>query len=351
MAYPDSTIRVGIVGAGNNTRNRHIPGLKAQPDVTLVSVTNRSRTSSEQAAKEHGISRIHDNWRELVESKDIDAVLIGTWPHLHKPVTLAALAAGKHVLTEARLALNLSEAQAMLSAAREHPELVTQVVPAAGTLGMDSTICQHIADGYIGEVLSVEHLGGGTFIDPSAPMMWRDSATFSGLNISSLGITYEAIMRWVGPATRVAAIGKTFVPTRLDDSGTAQAMQIPDHLEIIADMSCGATLHLQISNVLGHGTSGTTIYGTEGTLRISSSQLLGGKRNETKLKPLTLPPAKNRPGPLMPPGWRVEEEFCAAIRGEGMIERNTFEIGVEYMAFTEAIHRSIGEGRTVQVER
>ena len=53
----------------------------------------------------------------------------------------------------------------------------------------------------------------------------------------------------------------------------------------------------------------------------------------------------------MPPGWRVEEEFCAAIRGEGAIERNTFEIGVQYMAFTEAVHRSMAEDRTAPVER
>lgn len=350
MARSNSVIRVGIVGAGDNTRNRHIPGLRAQPDVELVSVVNRSRASSKRVAAEHGIRRINDHWRELVEADDIDAVLIGTWPYQHKPVTLAALASGKHVLTEARLALNLSEARAMLAAARSHPDLITQVVPAAMTLSMDPTICMHIADGYVGKVLAVEHLSGGGFIDISAPMLWRDDVTFSGLNISSLGITYETIMRWVGPATRVTAIGKTFVPTRIDNSGATQAMQLPDHLEILADMACGATLHLQISNVLGHSMPGTTIYGSEGTLRISGDQLHGARRGDDALIPLPIPPAKPRPGPLIPPGWRVEEEFCAAIRGEGTIKRNTFEIGVQYMAFTEAVHRSMGEGLTVPVE-
>ena len=351
MSRTNGTIRVGIVGAGNNTRNRHIPGLKAQPDVELVSVVNRSRQSSERAAAEHGIGRVHDHWRELVEADDVDAVLIGTWPYLHRPVTLAALAAGKHVLTEARLALNLAEAREMLAASRARPDLVTQVVPAAMTLGMDATICRHIAGGYVGDVLAVEHLGGGGFIDREAPAMWRDSAVYSGLNIGSLGITYETIMRWVGPATRVAAIGKTFVATRRDDAGVAQAMQLPDHLEVLADMACGATLHLQLSSVMGHGMAGTTIYGSEGTLRIAGGQLLGARRDDDALAPLPVPAAKPRPGELMPPGWRVEEEFCAAIRGEGAVERNTFEIGVQYMAFTEAVHRSMAEGRTAPVER
>ena len=344
-------IRVGIVGAGNNTRNRHVPGLQAQPGVELVSVVNRSRASSERAAADLGIGRVHDHWRGLVESDDIDAVLIGTWPYLHRPVTLAALAAGKHVLTEARMALGLAEAREMLTASRARPDLVTQVVPAAMTLSMDATIRQHVAEGYVGDVLAVEHLSGGGFIDRNAPMVWRDDAVYSGLNVGSLGITYETIMRWVGPAVRVSALGRTFVPVRSDESGAAHVMQLPDHLEILADLACGATLHLQVSAVLGHGAPGTTIYGSEGTLRVAGGQLLGGRRGDDALKPVPVLAAAPRPGPLMPPGWRVEEEFCAAIRGEGVVERNTFEIGVQYMAFTEAVHRSLGEGRAVPVER
>src|SRR6187549_819553 len=95
-----SVIRIGIVGAGANTRSRHIPNLKSQTGVEIVSVSNRSRESSEEAAKEFGIPRVCQHWKELVESADIDAVVIGTWPYLHSPVTLAALAAGKHLLTE-----------------------------------------------------------------------------------------------------------------------------------------------------------------------------------------------------------------------------------------------------------
>lgn len=344
-------IRVGIVGAGNNTRNRHVPGLQAQPGVELASVVNRSRASSERAAADLGIGRVHDHWRDLVESDDIDAVLIGTWPYLHRPVTLAALAAGKHVLTEARLALDLAEAREMLAASRARPDLVTQVVPAAMTLSIDATIRQHVAEGYVGDVLAVEHLSGGGFIDRNAPMVWRDDAVYSGLNVGSLGITYETIMRWVGPAVRVSALGRTFVPVRRDQAGAAHVMQLPDHLEILADLACGATLHLQVSAVLGHGAPGTTIYGSEGTLRVAGGQLLGGRRGDHALKPLPVFAAAPRPGPLMPPGWRVEEEFCAAIRGEGVVQRNTFEIGVQYMAFTEAVHRSLGEGRAVPVER
>ena len=91
---PD-TIRIGVVGAGANTRLHHIPKLKKIAGVEIAAVVNRSRASSERAAKELGIPRVHDHWQDLVKDEGIDAVVIGTWPYLHCPITLAALEAGK----------------------------------------------------------------------------------------------------------------------------------------------------------------------------------------------------------------------------------------------------------------
>src|SRR3954471_3241124 len=126
MAKP---LRVGLVGAGGNTRSRHIPGLRAVEGVEIVAVCNRRPASTAAAAREFGIPRTFDDWRDLVADPDVDAVVIGTWPYLHCPVTLAALEAGKHVLTEARLAMNAAEARLMSEAASKHPHLVAQVVP------------------------------------------------------------------------------------------------------------------------------------------------------------------------------------------------------------------------------
>ena len=52
----ERTIRVGFVGAGKNTRSRHIPGFQKQAGVELVAVANRSRESGERVAKEFGIA-------------------------------------------------------------------------------------------------------------------------------------------------------------------------------------------------------------------------------------------------------------------------------------------------------
>ena len=125
----NSAIRIGLVGAGANTRQRHIPGFQAIDGVEVVGVANRSVASGQRVAEEFGIPRVFDNWKDLVNSPDVDAVCIGTWPYMHCTVTLAALEAGKHVLTEARMSMDAAEARSMLQASRRHPGLVTQVVP------------------------------------------------------------------------------------------------------------------------------------------------------------------------------------------------------------------------------
>ena len=331
---------IGIVGAGGNTRARHIPGLQAIEGVEIVSVCNRSRASSERVAQKFGIPTVYDRWWELVDAPDTDAILIGTWPYLHCPVTLAALGAGKHVLCEARMAMNAPEAHAMLDAARAKPHLVAQVVPAPHTLHVDTTIARCLAEGYVGEVLAVEVRDGGAFLDHEAPLQWRQDIDRSGLNVMSLGIWYEAVMRWVGEATRVMAMGKVYVRMRRAETGTMRAVHIPEHLDVVADMACGAQAHFRHSKVAGlAGPREAWIFGSEGTLCLSD-KLYGGRRGDETLAEIPIPPEEAG-------GWRVEAEFINAIRGQETVTHTPFAVGVKYMEFTEAVARSIASGKAI----
>ena len=73
MAGANEQLRVGVVGAGANTRRLHIPGLQKIEGVEVVSVANRSRESSERVAQEFNIPKTYANWRELVEAPDTNA--------------------------------------------------------------------------------------------------------------------------------------------------------------------------------------------------------------------------------------------------------------------------------------
>ena len=336
-----ATIRIGIIGAGANTRDKHIPGLQAIEGVEIVGVCNRSRESSEAVARTFGISKTYEHWQEVIDDPDVDAVVIGTWPDLHCRASVAALESEKHVLTEARMAMNAREANTMLDAAQERPDLIAQIVPSPMTLRVDRTVNRLLAEGYVGELLVVDHRQRADFLDRDGPLHWRQNMELSGLNIMMMGIYYEAFMRWVGEATRVSAMGKTFVKNRRDRSGHLTSVRIPEHVDVIADLACGAQMHLQQSAVtaLVDG-DGTYLVGSDGVLRVVGDRLYGVRRGDSALEEVSIP--KEEMG-----AWRVEEEFIAAIRGEEAVTHTTFEDGVKYMEFTEAVAESMATGEAV----
>ena len=337
------TIRVGVIGAGANTRDRHIPGLQAIEGVEIVAVCNRSQESGERAAKQFGIERVCTNWQDIIQAPDVDAVVIGTWPYMHRLATVAALEADKHVMCEARMAMNASEAHCMYDALRSRPHLVAQIVPSPFSLRVDRTIQRLIRDGWLGDVLVVDVRAGGAFIDTDITMHWRHNMDFSGLNVMTMGIWYEAMLRWVGEATSVVAKSKTFTPMRKDEQGRLMGVRIPDHIDITADLACGGQAHIQVSSVTGFGElPSATIYGSEGTLHFSGDILTGGRRGDDGLCEIEVP--AHEAG-----GWRVEDEFISAIRGQEEITHTDFATGVKYMEFTEAVYRSRTSGAAVNL--
>jgi predicted dehydrogenase len=78
-------------------------------------------------------------------------------------------------------------------------------------------------------------------------------------------------------------------------------------------------------------------------LEADALRLTGARRGESALREIPVPP-KTRIG------WRVEEEFVNAIRSREKIARTTFEDGVRYMEFTDAVTRSAATGQTVDVK-
>ena len=339
------TIRVGVVGAGTNTVAMHIPKLQAIEGVEIVSVCNRSRASSERVAAQFGIPTVYETWTELIEADDTDAIVVGTWPYLHCATTLAALANGKHILCEARMAMNLEEAQLMHDAAQSNPDLVAQIVPSPMTLWADKTIQRLIAEGYVGDMLSVElRSSGSDFIDRDGPMHWRQNVDFSGMNIMTMGIWYEAMRRWVGDPLSVYAQGKTFTKMRRDaETGVMRAVKVPEHIDIVMDLICGASAYVKISTVQGLADeSEATIYGSEGTIRMGDGKIYGAQRGDDALAEIEIRPEDHAE-------WRVEEEFVNAIRGLEKVSHTPFDVGVKYMEFTEAVTRSMAEGKAISL--
>jgi predicted dehydrogenase len=338
-------LRIGLIGAGGNTRARHIPGLRALPDVEILGVCNRRLESTLEVAREFGIPRQYASWQELLADNDIDAIVIGTWPYLHAPITIAALKAGKHVLTEARMCMNASEAHDMLAAARRHAPAVTQIVPSPFGLKGNTVMRELIEQQYLGELreITVVHRTAA-LADPSAPMPWRQDVGLSGFNMLTLGILHETLLRWVPSPVRVLAQVHAFIPTRIDPASCARRpVGTPDSVQVLSELPNGVRVAYLFSGVAPFGQEGTiTLYGSEGVLRYDlvrdvihgASRTRGGRPGNAE-EMVEIPIPADKAG-----GWRCEAEFVEAIREGTPVRLTDFVTGVAYMEFTEAVARS-----------
>jgi predicted dehydrogenase len=330
-------VRIGVIGAGGNTRLQHLPGFKAIPGVELAAVCNRTRASGEKVARKFGIPVVAENWRAIVESPDIDAICIGTWPNMHAKLAVAALRAGKHVLTEARMARNLAEAEMMLEESRQHPNLVAQIVPAPMSLPFDATIIELLASGVIGPLREVlVTWTNGSQADSATLRNWRQDGGLSGKNTLFLGIYYEMTLRWLGRGvTALIADSAIFTKERKDDEGVPWPTTIPESVSVLGRYADGARLVAHFSGVEQTALRNEIrLNGSAGGLRLdlARNELWLTRAGETEQRVEIAPEKKG--------AWRVEADFIDSIRYRKPVTLTDFKTGVSYMHFTDAVWES-----------
>jgi predicted dehydrogenase len=125
MMTISTIINVGIVGAGNIARGRHLPCFKKHPNVRLAAISDVVVDLAESAAKEYEIPAVYTDYRDMFEREKLDAVVICTPNKFHAPASIAALDAGLHVLCEKPMALDPVEARAMVAAAERTGKILS----------------------------------------------------------------------------------------------------------------------------------------------------------------------------------------------------------------------------------
>src|SRR2546426_3301233 len=111
-------LRWGLIGCGDIARKRVAPALRDLPDCKLVAISRRRKDLVESFAREFGARRWHSDWRDLIRNEEVDAVYLATPVHLHALQTIAAAEAGKHVLCEKPMAMDVAECDQMIAACR-----------------------------------------------------------------------------------------------------------------------------------------------------------------------------------------------------------------------------------------
>lgn len=355
MSTPsDPPIRIGVIGAGGIFRTRHLPGLRAIDGVELAAVCNRSEASSEQARSEWGFERIAADWESLVAADDVDAVMIGTWPYTHRAMSVAALEAGKHVFCQARMAMDLPEAEAMHAAAERHPDRVGLICPPPHRMPYEPYLRGVLERGELGEPLeaSLVCTNGSNL----GELNWRERVEYSGQQALQLGIWAETLIAWLGEYETLSATAATPIAAKPDPerSGADYAIAIPQVVRVQGRLKSGVVIGEHHSGVNpAEPRNELTLVGRAKTLRVRIVEGLmelqaseGGGRFEA----VDVPEDQTNP-------WRVEEEFIAAVRAAERgddwraLHRDSpdFATGLKYMRKVNAVHRSVDEGRAVSV--
>jgi len=119
-------VRWGILSTAKIGREQVIPALKNSELTVVVAIASRDRQQAQNAAAEFGIAKAYGSYESLLADPEIDAIYNPLPNHLHAPLTIKALEAGKHVLCEKPIALNAEEARQIEVAQKKSGKLVAE---------------------------------------------------------------------------------------------------------------------------------------------------------------------------------------------------------------------------------
>ncbi|MBU2669296.1 Gfo/Idh/MocA family oxidoreductase [Actinoplanes bogorensis] len=170
-----AVIGAGMVGRAHANAYRQaatVFGLD-QPAPRLVAIADLHEPFAADAAVRYGYARAETDWRAVIDAPDVDAVSVAVANSLHREVTEAALAAGKHVLCEKPLAPSVADGEAMVAAAAAAPGQINAV----GFTFRRSPALNALKEQVEGALGPVRHFVGNYWcdygFDPRRPMSWR----------------------------------------------------------------------------------------------------------------------------------------------------------------------------------
>lgn len=320
-------IGVAVIGSGQISLANHLPGFALCPDTKVVALCDSNPEVLEKAGRQTGITALYRDYHEVLRRDDVNAVVIATPNFLHAPIALAAIAAGKHVLCEKPLAMNLEEALRMYHAAekagvRHMTAFTYRFVPAMRYMN------KLVHSGDIGRLY---HFRAQRFQDWDARNLgWRQVKKLAGTgelgDMLSHRIDYGHLL--VGPIRRLVADLRRFI----DERG-GQPSDLDDWAAILAEFEADVTGVLESTKLAtgrgeGHyGQDVCEVNGSDGSIVYSTQKPLELRMGKSGAKDLQTVPVPREfwvwPGsprdphagdPLVTFRYDQDFEFIDAIR-------------------------------------
>jgi predicted dehydrogenase len=350
-------LRVGILGTGFGARVQ-APGFQRSGEFEVAAVWSRTRANAERAAEKLGISRVYDDWEELVALPDLDAVSVATPPALHHAPALAALRAGKHVLCEKPFALDRTQGREMVAVAQ-----------AAGRVGMiDHEFRFASARAYVKALIDAGEIGRPYLVNiaGTSSLMAQPNRHLRGwfgdpaMGAGWLGVSgshmIDLVRFWCGEFAEVCASLASF-------AAPAGAPAPDDSFSLLFRLTSGVEgVIQQTAASWGERYLRMQVVGEKGTLLLldERGELYGVREGSRRpIERLAIPERFQAAAPLwelkaaggstyleIPAFTALACAFAAAIRGEAP-PSPSFEDGLRCQEVMDAARISHAEGRWV----
>ncbi|WP_157507738.1 Gfo/Idh/MocA family protein [Ktedonobacter racemifer] len=256
-------LRYAVIGAGAGILNAHRPAL-ALPEVDLAAVADVNASVGRQRAEELGCA-FYGDYRQMLAETGPDVVVIFTPPFLHASMAIDSLRAGSHVLIEKPMAVQVSEADAMLDAARQNQRLLGVFFQHRFRPEVNAAR-QLLQQQVLGQIQRVELIATWPRPDSYFKLAsWR--ATWwgegGGILTNQASHNLDVLCYLLGQPTRVVAWTRRLL----------HAIETEDTVQAMLEWSDGALGMLHISTAEADRPERLKIVGTHGSLELGPGEL------------------------------------------------------------------------------
>jgi predicted dehydrogenase len=250
----------GLIGCGDIARRRVAPALGDTQFSELIAVSRARSDLAASFAKEFGAKRWYAEWRDLLTDEEIQAVYIATPVHLHAVQAIAAAEAGKHVLCEKPMAMNVQECDRMIDAARSQ-RVKLGVAYYRRFYPVVERVKEIIKSGEIG-VPTLTQIEALEWFNPAAgdPRSWLLQKDLAGGGpMFDFGChRIEVLLNIFGPISEVKALTANTVFDR----------EVEDTALALFRFAGGACAVLSISHAAAEAKDTLNIFGTLGSIHV-----------------------------------------------------------------------------------
>ena len=364
-------IRVGLIGA-NVARgwggNIHGPVFTTLPETELVAVCTSRPETAQAAAQKFNARHAFTDYKEMVKLDEIDLVSVSVRVDMHHPMVMAALEAGKPVISEWPLAVDSQQAQEMYDQATQR-DLFHSVVLQARYTPAVMYLHDLIAQGYIGQplVVNMTYFRDSSLVQKTANSMYllKKGGGGSALAIAT-GHSVDALLHCFGELDSLCSDVATLIKeTTLVDTGERVQVETPDNVAFVGRFKNGAISTVQVSWTADPPIGWHVYaYGTEGCVTLTREKhdadihfvgiQIHGSRGGQPLQPLPIPDQYNWT-PEFAPGtgqFGVAQLVRRALRDfpDDKQMRPNFKDAVRLHRLLEAIVKSSETRSWVKVE-